>query len=787
MVDDITVEQLERKTQALKELVKNNPDALRAVLELDRGLKVLDSSAKNSTTAIKGVNDASRELTNSNKDIVSSYNDVGDVLIKTQKFMESVKNATIEYPQVLSGMSIAIQGVSKDFESFSNRWGESAAGMKTYQERHRDLIDKIKRSSKEGAEGFIKKSVSEEGFSNYSKLAAAAGKSIKDFVADTLEASLMQKNLRDALFSTAAATGQLGNFQKEAGQNFEQLDKVTADHAMNLKKLREASGLSRTEAIEHYKALMQVPGALQMTASSAVTGAAETVDFSVALEKVSRSTGISVQELSKQTGDLRDKFNLLTDEGGGGDEALKFLASMSKASNQLGLDYGSLKQNIDTIAGSFRYFGNTSQDVVKGYYEIAKGLEQTGLSAKTSGELATNFVTKIGQLSTAQKAYMSQMTGGPGGLMGAFDIDLKLREGKFKEVFDQARETMKSNLGEIVSLKEASQSPEAASQYMRQMTMLQSGPLGQLASSPEAAQRLLDAFKEGMPQELGDNAEAAKEYFQTGKDLQKKDSDVLSDMLASQEDMQISAQITAYNTTQLLMGNRATGTSFFGKDATQLDSYLKMKDEFARISEKAASSSLMKESKGQEASAAFGRDMELFGARSKERIASIFTGTFDGAKEMIERIKSSTGKSVDDVLKESIQEKNNKLEELKKTKGASEDDILAAKIDLKKAQEMAASPDILKYLTNASMAQEVKEGEKPEPHKLATTVAHVAKKATEEEVKKAGKPAHVREPTVGVIPGKGPIVFCSGCHEKIESLMSAASATVSASTPEATQ
>lgn len=763
--------------QLAPELAKINPD----------GVKVLgdyflqaSSAAKDTATNIKGVAEANKLLTDSNKEVNSSYDVVGQVISKTQSIMKSLKDTTIEYPQAISAASLALQGVSRDFDQFSNRWGASASGIETYKNRHEELIKTIR--SGKGTD-FLKSSMSEEGYSNFEKLAIAAGKTVQNFAADTMQAALQQKYLRDALFSTAAETGQLGELQKEAGGSLLNIDKVVADHTMNLTKLREASGLSRKEAIDHYAELMKIPGALQMMASDSVTGAKGTVDFSIALEKMSRATGISVEGLSRQTGNLRDNFNLLTDKAGAGDEALKFLASVSKASNQLGLDYKTLQNSIESISSSFKYFGNTSQDVVKGYYEIAKSLEQTGLSAKVSGEMAQTFVTQIGKLGIAQKAYVSQMTGGPGGLMGAFDIDLKLREGKFKEVFDQAKETMKANLGELVSLKEASQSPEAASQYMKQITMLQSGPLGQLASTPEAAERLIDAFKEGMPQDLGDNATAAKEYFQTGKELQKKDSDVLSDMLGVSEDIQTNTQITAYNTMQLLMGNRASGVSFFGKDAAQLESYLKMKEEFSQISEKAGTSSFMGKMREGSASANFGRQMELTMGRGTERVGSVFNGTISGAQEMIERIKSSTGKTIDDIIKEAIQEKTNKVEELKK-KGASKEDVLSAEIDLKKAQEAAANPDMLSMLTGVEREQAKEEkGKKPGTH-LATAVAHVAKAAEVDKTRKPSTAPHEHEVSISET-SKGVIAFCSGCHEKIKLLLSKPSSTTLANTPEA--
>jgi hypothetical protein len=149
---------------------------------------------------------------------------------------------------------------------------------------------------------------------------------------------------------------------------------------------------------------------------------------------------------------------------------------------------------------------------------------------------------------------------------------------------------------------------------------------------------------------------------------------------------------------------------------------------------------------------------------------------------MIERIKSSTGKTVNDIIEEAIQEKTNKVEELKK-KGASKEDVLAAEIDLKKAQEAAANPDMLSMLTGVERERAKEEkGKKPGTH-LATAVAHVAKAAETDKTRKPGTAPHEHEVSISET-SKGVIAFCSGCHEKIKLLLSKPSATTSASMPE---
>jgi hypothetical protein len=111
----------------------------------------------------------------------------------------------------------------------------------------------------------------------------------------------------------------------------------------------------------------------------------------------------------------------------------------------------------------------------------------------------------------AQKAFLSAQTGGPGGLMGAFQIEKMLKEGDIEGVFKKVRDQMQKQLGPIVTLEDAASSPAAAAQLARQTAMLRSGPLGAMARTDQDAYRILESMKTGAPPPaaLGDTVQAA--------------------------------------------------------------------------------------------------------------------------------------------------------------------------------------------------------------------------------------------------------------------------------------
>jgi hypothetical protein len=172
------------------------------------------------------------------------------------------------------------------------------------------------------------------------------------------------------------------------------------------------------------------------------------------------------------------------------------------------------------------------------FNKLMTAFKETGLSAKASTELISGITMQIGKLSIAQKSFLSAQTGGPGGLVGGFQIEKMLRDGKIDEVFDKMQTQMKRQFGKIVSIDEAAQSPQAAAQLVRQREMLKSGPLGQFAQTDDQAQRILDAFKKGEKvdvKELSKGDDLLNRTLETGKSVQEKNTPIFKQTLGAIE------------------------------------------------------------------------------------------------------------------------------------------------------------------------------------------------------------------------------------------------------------
>lgn len=530
----------------------------------DKQIKELNDLLKNNTETAKENAKATQELSD-------VYKDFGDVLENLQKNaqgtlpklfldaknpMASLQETMAKYPQIAAAAVLATGKLNDAFKGLSGNLSDMT-GFETYEKRHMQLVQFISGSKDQLSAASAALGMNPEKIKSD---ADKAGISIVEFTTKTLQASRNQQLFNDTLLKTAATTGQL-DVLKEQINKYGTLDAVGADYVQQLKQIQLNTGKSTEETLKYYTAMMKVPGMLDMVSSELTNSEGSAVSFGEALITMSEGTQIPMETLTSQVNQLRDSFNVALGKGSSGDEALKFLAAMDKASHDLGMSYETLRGHINTLASTFKMYGNTSQDLVKDLHQVSKALEATGLSAQNSGELAQKYIANINNLSLAQKAFISQQTGGPGGLQGAFDIDALLREGKFDEVFKKVQESMREQMGgDLVTLQQARESPEAASQYAKQITMLQQGPLGQFASTPAEAERLADAMATGgiaQQTALDDMSEIAKQSYKDGKERQKQNATVYSKMQDVMDAMRIDTQVIAQAATQYMSGNKA--------------------------------------------------------------------------------------------------------------------------------------------------------------------------------------------------------------------------------------
>lgn len=291
----------------------------------------------------------------------------------------------------------------------------------------------------------------------------------------------------------AASTGNLGDVWNAAGDDLQNINDLLHTQTEMIGDSIGATGLSAPQIEEYYAQLGQIPGALNATVTASEKGGEQTSMLTSTIE-VATGTGRKYTDVMI---DLKTAFQAY---GLVGENALRFSTRMSDVSTRLKAPIEDVTRSLRNSASAFQMFAtgqenaaSSAESLAKTLNSYGKALESTGLSASAAVEVAGNLSNQVAKMSTGQLAFISQRTGGAGGLQGAAQETLKLQTDPGAVVKD-AMDTLKQQFGRIVTVQEAATSESAASQNIKQTALLQQ-LLGPLAKDQASANRLLEAMK----------------------------------------------------------------------------------------------------------------------------------------------------------------------------------------------------------------------------------------------------------------------------------------------------
>jgi hypothetical protein len=275
---------------------------------------------------------------------------------------------------------------------------------------------------------------------------------------------------------------------------------VIAVHSSLITKTGVELAMSTSEVDKYYAALGQVPQALEKTVTA---GTDATERISMLSATIQYSIG-SHRNYTDVIGDLQTAYRNL---GISGEPALKFSARIGELANKFGVELNVVKESLSSTTNLLKNYGATGENtgkIMDGAANImnkyAAALKNTGISGVTAFGIMQNMTSQVAGLDVAQRSFLSQQSGGPGGLRGSFQVEAQIKEGKMDQVMENIQSVMQKQFGKIVTSKEAQGSESAAATAIMQRQWLQDGPLGQFAKSEQDAARILEAFsmrKEG--------------------------------------------------------------------------------------------------------------------------------------------------------------------------------------------------------------------------------------------------------------------------------------------------
>lgn len=325
------------------------------------------------------------------------------------------------------------------------------------------------------------------------------------------------------------------------GDNFQNISEVTSKYSDVLARSTTFLGGNREEAAQYMAQINRMPGGLKALLGP-TDGVLQGTDLLVDSMQLAIGAGRKQEEV------FNDMSKAMTEYSTSGTDALRFSARMTEVADALGAQVHDVQGALFESADAFKMFVSNGADATKmtqGMADAMKNyvgqLTSVGVPAQNAIGMFKQYTSVMSSMTLGQQAFVSSMSGGPGGLRGAFQMDAAIKSGKFEEVRQQVESTIKKMTGPIVSLDEAQKSEGAAAQYTRQIQLLQSGPLGAMAKTRPEAEALLQAMKEGKKLPAGGGKDVNQSMLDTmthGEKWQKGTYTKAAEMAASLKNME---------------------------------------------------------------------------------------------------------------------------------------------------------------------------------------------------------------------------------------------------------
>ena len=634
------------------------------------------------------INSTSGSFSNFNINIEDNIGAMGALNKVLAEYKNSLGEAGVlnnKQTMTLGLLTTAILGTRKSFESLN-----TGTQLNTFEGQWNSLVTTVLKGGG-GLGALVAKVQTDFG----AVLPDAATKSIgalTAFMSNIMKSADNVNRMSTAMLAAGAATGSLGNMYQAAGPHLENLNELVAEQRMSLIASAEAASMLPEEMEKNYAALMMVPKALESSATASSQMADATGGQTSKTSMLTAATLLAVGAHRKVEDVASDLKKAYQDYGLVGDNALKFTARMGELSNNLGIDLESVKGALSGAADMFGRFadaGENASTMAEGLATIMNSYSQslmgTGMTGNHALEVIKSMTGAIGDMNIAQKAFLSAQTGGAGGLMGGFQIEKMMRSGDIAGVMDKVRESMKKQMGSIVTLDDAASSPAAAAQLTKQMMLLKQGPLGQFAKTDQDAYRILEAFKSREQGGTGDlkglQDDIVGKTMDKGVDFQEKTlTEVTKQRIIAEK--QLAA--ADFANMRLLQGKftAGAGDSKIADSAAMADYRKRLKSFAAEGSVK--SGALTDRFAGHLGGDAGAQSSDVVAETFKENIADI-KSTFDMAmgmgKDEIEKVIGAGKKKIFELTKKlvgasSTDEKSKIQEQIDKIKEKIKEDIV---------------------------------------------------------------------------------------------------------------
>lgn len=496
---------------------------------------------------------------------------------------ENLKNLSNPALAINSQFGLLATSAIGATDSFENLASVDTTNLSTFSNQLKGVLDILKSPGSfsgavvEEASNAVSKALS--GIVDKSKIASELSKgtaSFATFAANILKTADNGLRMQHALLQLSSATGGFSDLMDEAGQDLTNMNQLLARQTLLISDANKDTHLGTKVLEEYWSQLGQIPNVLKEI-NVELPGSSRSINILSAAIQMSTGTGRQYKDVLSDLKTATIEFGMSTSE------AFSFTAKISELSGKLKAPLEDIQKGLLSTTREFKGFADEGEASARQSSSIAnimntygEALKNTGMTAQASVNLVSQMTSSISKLTIAQKAFLSQQSGGPGGLRGAFNIENMLRKGKTAKVFEMVKAQMQKQFGgNIVSLEDATKSDAAASQLQKQMLMLQKGPLAQFAKTDQEAYRILESFKnigkdKTLPTELSQTA--AADQINKGKQIQDLSRTSFGQLKATVENARLTINVANFESMQKVFAASA------GNILTDTDSQRKMRE-----------------------------------------------------------------------------------------------------------------------------------------------------------------------------------------------------------------
>lgn len=352
-------------------------------------------------------------------------------------------------------------------------------------------------------------------FEEFGKVGAAASMSIRDSLGDAFtslpegirEMIRLQESaqeMRAGMYSLLQVSGsmgmamrEMGTGAEEAGIDMNQLNDTAAAMSERISEVGRRAQLTPKQVKEMMVEFGQMPGMLN-DVSDAADGTGDSMDSMVKSVALARGLGMDYTQVIEKQKDAM--FNWGTSI----DQTSQNLVQMNTVAQELGINRDVFTKFLDDAVAGTNKLGDSTKSAILVMETLGRSLKDNGMGARGVGEMLSGSLQRMRDLDVGTAAFISQRSGGPGGLAGAFEMEALKQQGDegVAQMLSKAADAFESmGIGGVVTLEDVGENEALAGELYRQTELLQK--LG-IAGDMTEATKYLQAMKDGSFDQLAE-------------------------------------------------------------------------------------------------------------------------------------------------------------------------------------------------------------------------------------------------------------------------------------------